>query len=56
MYLQNVLHLDFTSTYSGDLVAGMPHGKGMESYHQVVRQNNEFFILKEYISPYNWYL
>jgi hypothetical protein len=43
------MHLDFALTYSGDLVADMPHGKGMNLYFQVVRQKNKLFMLMMYI-------
>ena len=49
VYLHNVMHLDFALTYSGDLVADMPHGKGMNLYFQVVRQKNKLFMLMMYI-------
>jgi hypothetical protein len=44
------MHLDFALTYSGDLVADMPHGKGMKLYFQVVPQTNKLFMLMVYIS------
>ncbi len=44
IYLHDVKHMEFTLTYSGELVAGIPHGKGMVSDLQDVVQNNEFFI------------
>ena len=50
VYLHNVMHLDFALTYSGDLVADMPHGKGMKLYFQVVPQTNKLFMLMVNIS------
>jgi hypothetical protein len=44
IYLHDVLHMKFTLTYSGELVAGIPHGKGKVSYLQDKVHNNEFFL------------
>ena len=58
IYLHDVMHMEFTLTYSGELVAGIPHGKGMVPDLQDVVQNNKFFIFTfmECVCPCIWSL